>query len=305
MCQKCVSPKKRAAIDLVESLGGDFADGAFLALCEERDVTPEDLEAFHRDHESDPSLIPQEEITMNDITKAEAAIDRVAQGIAPMADRGRQLAVDLTFPRNPELPGAIEKARADYEETDRIMNEVHRAWKHGEEQRLEFTKPLNEVLDKINAIFKPRLDNLDRLKKALRNRMSVFSYDELAWKRAEEARKRKDIEDKALREAGGAQALGMPKIADKILDQGAAAAARTTVAGATDLAASSKTIKWKARIADLPRFLRAVADGKVDASYVSVDVVSLSRMAHNLKGKLPAGFEGVETFEDVQIGARS
>lgn len=242
-------------------------------------------------------------MTTTDITKAETAITKVADGIAPMARRGAELAEKLTFPANP-TPDAIAQAAKEYAEADQILSEVHRAWKHGEDLRTEFTRPLNEVLDKINGLFRPRLDPLKKLKDALRARMSFYAGAELRWKRVEEERRRKAEEDEALKKAQAAKDLGAPKMADKILDDATKRPA-PVVHGASDRAASSTTVKFKARVADLPAFLRAVADGAVDPQYVKIDTVALDKLAQATKGKLPAGFAGIVAEEVVQVGARA
>ncbi len=50
MCEKCVSPKMAAKIELVQDVAGDFSDGAYFAFCEEQGVGVEDLEAYFEEH---------------------------------------------------------------------------------------------------------------------------------------------------------------------------------------------------------------------------------------------------------------
>lgn len=50
MCKKCVSEKMRTKIELVQTVAGDWNDGAFLAFCEEQGVDATDLEAYYDEH---------------------------------------------------------------------------------------------------------------------------------------------------------------------------------------------------------------------------------------------------------------
>jgi len=56
MCRKCVPPKMRNKIELVDDIGSEFSDGAFLALCEEHGVDVTDLELYNSKHEEANSV---------------------------------------------------------------------------------------------------------------------------------------------------------------------------------------------------------------------------------------------------------
>ena len=51
MCQKCVTPEMASKIEVVQSVAGDFSDGAYFAFCAEQGVGMEDLEAYFETHQ--------------------------------------------------------------------------------------------------------------------------------------------------------------------------------------------------------------------------------------------------------------
>lgn len=50
MCRKCVTEEMASKIELVQDIGSDFPDGAFLALCEENEVDVTDLAEYYEEH---------------------------------------------------------------------------------------------------------------------------------------------------------------------------------------------------------------------------------------------------------------
>lgn len=50
MCAGCVSFEVKTEIEYVESVAGDFPDGAYLAFCEERGVDVADVAAYFDQH---------------------------------------------------------------------------------------------------------------------------------------------------------------------------------------------------------------------------------------------------------------
>lgn len=241
----------------------------------------------------------------NDLNAAEQTIEKVAVGIADTVAKAHALRFQLAFPKDPHDETAMREATANYAEADRLLSELHRAWTYGETQRVEFTKPLNEVIRKINGVFKARLDPVAEIKDSLRLAMSAYGRAELAWKRAEEERKRKEEikrrEDEQLKKAEAAAAMGLNGTADKILEK-PIAAPRVEVEGATDRARSSNTVKWTARIVNKVAFIRAVAEGQIDPEYISIDEPAVRKAAAALKSAMK--WPGVEVFEDVQVGSR-
>ena len=58
MCVKCVSEKMARKIEQIQDQYDDLPDGAYLAVCDENGVQPEDLMAYFDEHEKEKPCLP-------------------------------------------------------------------------------------------------------------------------------------------------------------------------------------------------------------------------------------------------------
>ena len=240
----------------------------------------------------------------NDLIEAEDKVNKVVENIAETANRAEILTAMLNFPKH-ITPDALKAAAENYAEADQVSNELYRAWKHGEEQRIEFTSPLNEVIRKINAVFKSKLDPIDAMRTALKNAMGNYGRAELMWKREEDMKhqraEQKRIDDIAIAKAHAAEQAGNHKEADRIIEQ-PMVAKTVPVSGATDAARSTTKVIWSARVTDKMAFIKAVASGAIGERFLIVDEAAIKKAAKEIGKEMK--WPGVEFFEDVQIGNR-
>lgn len=229
----------------------------------------------------------------NELVAAEQAVEKITEVAKDLIADATSKASKLTFPNE----GAFAEA-------DNAYNELHRVWKAGEDQRLGFTAPLNEVLRKINAVFKARLDPIDYAKKLLKRSMDGYATAEMIWKRKENERivaEKRKADEAALAAATKLADEGKTKEADAVIQQ-AVDTKPVAATGATDAAQSFTKTVWKAEIVDVKAFLHAVADNPNYVHFYTVEQGELNRYAQITKGsvKIP----GVEFKEVAAIGAR-
>lgn len=240
----------------------------------------------------------------NELVDAESKINKVVESIAETENTAEILSSMLVFPKL-QNEGTLKAAADNYAEADRVSNELYRAWKHGEEQRVEFTKPLNEVIKKINAVFKSKLDPIDALRTRLKNTMAAYGRAELTWKREEQAKReaeeRRKREEEQIAKAQAAEQKGEHKVADAIISK-PIETPKVVVSGATDAAHSSTKVMWSARIIDKMAFIKAVAAGTIGDRFLIIDEIAVKKAAKEIGKEMK--WPGVETFEDVQIGNR-
>lgn len=230
----------------------------------------------------------------NELLQAEEAATKVTESIAETVAQAKELSATLRFPN-----------AGQYAEADNAYNELHRAWSHGEDKRKELTGPLNEVIKKLNSIFKSKLDPLEELKRTLKRTMDRYATDELIWKREEQrkvdAAAKKKAEDEQLKRAEDLEKHGNNKAAEVVINQ-PTVALKTQVTGATDEGNSSVKTVWKAEVVNVKLFLNAVADGIIPLTAIEIKGATLDRMAQAAKGQLQ--FPGVEFKEVASVGAR-
>ncbi len=53
---KCLTPERRAKIEVAMDVADDFSDGAFMAYMEEQGIDVSELEVFSTEHECDPKI---------------------------------------------------------------------------------------------------------------------------------------------------------------------------------------------------------------------------------------------------------
>jgi len=228
-----------------------------------------------------------------ELVAAEEAVQKIEVNAKNTVDESTSLSRILKFPD----PG-------HYAEADNCYNELHRIWKQGEDQRLSFTAPLNEVLRKINLVFKTKLDPIDTAKRALKRVMDNYATDEMMWKRKEDARiaaEKRKADEEALAKATALADAGKVKEADQVVAQAIAEKPKAAV-GATDEARTFTKTTWIAVVDDVKTFLHACADNPNYVDFVTVEQGELNRYAQSTKGtvKIP----GIEFKEVASVGAR-
>lgn len=228
-----------------------------------------------------------------EITQAEQAVEKMQMGIMDLRNKTEVVISDLKFPN-----------KGLYAKADEYYNEIHSAWSKGEQQRLEFTKPLNAVLKKINEVFKSKLDPLEMLKRRLKGRMDAYATDELIWRRKEEQRiqdEKRKAEELARAKAEKQIKKGNLQGAAETIEKAMSITAKEII-GATDKGQSTVRTSWKATIVDFNLFLKGIIDGSIPPNLVEVNMVELNKLGQSSAGKIK--FPGVAFEERASVGAR-
>lgn len=200
-----------------------------------------------------------------------ATID--APNLAPIAS--------LVLPSGPELATKAQRALA-FVETMPVTNPdeyalaaeelqgVKSRWAKLEEQRTAITKPINEALRAINALFKAPQDLLKRAEDIIKGKL--LGYDNEQRRVAAEAQRKADEAARVLREQQEAEAR-------RLNEEAAAAAAAAVSAKAAGDAAAADAAADKAQRAQAEAQVAATAAQMVVAPVIAPAVVKVKGLS--------------------------
>ena len=173
-------------------------------------------------------------------------------------------------------------------------------------KRLKITKPLNDALKEVNALFAPAKDWLVEAERILKNTLLQYQNEqariarELQAKADAEARKERE---KLERRAAKAEAKGKEDKAEELREQAETKIAPVVTSAAPKLAGISRRETWKAEITDKGTLLKHIVEKRPDLlPLVKIDQSALNGMARVLKGELD--LPGVEVSKEASIAAR-
>jgi hypothetical protein len=192
-------------------------------------------------------------------------------------------------------------------------------------------RPLNEELKRISGKYIEAEIVLEEAERTLKRSLIAFKNAEekriaeerrIANEAALKERARLEEEARVEREKAEAKAAklreqGKDERADAV--QAAAESssrAKETLASlvaapikppeATKLAGASFRKVWKAKVVDMPKFLKALADSHYPiAEFVEVNQAALDRLAKSLQGNMDKALPGTIAWEDEVMGSRS
>ncbi|MCK5317706.1 MAG: hypothetical protein KAJ55_07315 [Anaerolineales bacterium] len=213
--------------------------------------------------------------------------------------------------------GTIEGIDVADEETQGQVGDLVKMMNHRrkklEDKRVSLVKPLNGVVNEINALFKPPRDRIDEIVGIARKKMNRFAQAQVALeaekKRIERetaAAERKEAEElaEALRKKAGQDAEPVAQVIEaeavKKVEKAAKPAKVATTRGRESSVIISKT--WKAEVVDLLELAKAVADGRLPTHVIEPNMTALNDIAREKKD--PGTINGIRFFEDVSTSVR-
>ncbi len=213
--------------------------------------------------------------------------------------------------------GTIEGIDVEDEETQGQVGDLVKMMNHRrkklEDKRLSLVKPLNGVVNEINALFKPPRDRIDEIVGIARKKMNNFARAQVALadekKRQAEATaraERKEAQELAatLRKKAGQEAAVVADVvleeAEKKVVQAAKPAKVATTRGRESSVIISKI--WKAQVVDIIELAKAVVDGKLPTHVLEPNMTALNDIARERKD--PGTIHGVRFFQDVSTSVR-
>ncbi len=173
-------------------------------------------------------------------------------------------------------------------------------------KRLAITRPLNDALKEVNALFKPAKDWLSEAEALLKGKILEFQneQDRIARElQAEADAKARKEREKLERRAAKAEAKGKDDKAEELRGTAEAQIAPVVTSAAPKLAGISRRETWKAEITDKRLLLNHIVNERPDLlPLVKIDGSALNGMARSLKGELD--LPGVEVSKEASIAAR-
>jgi hypothetical protein len=236
--------------------------------------------------EIDTNLFDQKVEVPEAIVGGKLAVEVVRQELVPVIRAARDMVVvdETSYQKAMKLAAECgrrsKKVEAEFAEA---KEKTYAAWKSVTTLIASFTKPLDEA-------------------KALLNRKGTRWYDKEMKRRRDEAErvrkeKEKADEDERLRLAEELAKDGNTKLADAVLEETTYVAPEPVEAPAA--AGSTRVAKWTFEVTDIMALLRAVAEGKENASLIAVNTVLLGQMARQQKEA--AKVTGVRFFDEGTI----
>lgn len=184
--------------------------------------------------------------------------------------------------------------------------EIKALAKRVEDQRTAITRPINEALREVNALFKPAKDWLAEAETILKGKLLAFQQEQ--QRIAREAQARADEETRKERErlerrAALADLVGRDERAEQLREQAESRAAPVVKPAIPKLEGVHTREIWKAEVTDKMAFLRHVVEqGPELAALVSLDQAALNARARSLKDALD--LPGIRAVEESTMAAR-
>ncbi len=180
-------------------------------------------------------------------------------------------------------PEAAELAGYDLKAVKALAKQI-------EDKRTSITKPLNQALREVNALFKPAKDWLAQAERLLKSKLLKYQSEqariarELQAKADEEARKeRLRLEKKA----ADAELVKEPERAEVLREQAQIHEAPVVVSTAPKLDGISTRETWKGEVTDKLLFVKHVAEKRNDLlGLIKIDQSALNAQARSLKDSL-------------------
>lgn len=210
-----------------------------------------------------------------------------------------EAALEVARGRSITTPEMAVTAAEDLKEIKTLAKQVN-------SKRLAITRPLNDALKEVNALFKPAKDWLSEAEAVLKAKILDFQNEQARIARElqveADAKARKERE-KLERKAAKAEAKGKEDKAEELREQAETQIAPVITSAAPKLAGISRRESWKAEIVDKGALLEHIVEKRPDLlPLVKIDGSALNGMARSLKGELH--LPGVEVSKEASIAAR-
>jgi hypothetical protein len=178
--------------------------------------------------------------------------------------------------------------------------------KQVDEKRLAITRPINEGLKEVNALFKPAKKWLAEAETVLKAKILAFQREQERIARelqaeldAEAEKERKKLEKKAAK----LEAKGKTDKVEEIKEEIATAVAPKVESAAPKLEGIATRKTWKVEVVDKASLILHIANKRPDLlPLLKVDVSGLNAQARSLKGEF--ALPGIEVAEETSLAAR-
>lgn len=147
-------------------------------------------------------------------------------------------------------------------------------------ERTELVAPLNEVVKKINAKFKPWSELLQYGEKLLRGKIATYqNAEQLRLRKEQAAAEEKARKDRAALEAKADKLREDGKVEKAAVLEQKAAATVAVVAEAPKVSGIVQQQVWSGRITDMKAFCGGIATGEIPEDMVEAKQANLNRLA--------------------------
>ena len=207
--------------------------------------------------------------------------------------------LELAKIRTVTTPGGAITVGEDLKTVKRLAKEVN-------EKRLAITRPLNEALREVNALFKPAKEWLLEAEAILKAKILEFQNEqdriarELQAKADAEAR---EEHEKLERTAALADRFGKEEKAEELREEAETQIAPIITSAAPKIAGITRRETWKAEVVDKRALIKHILEERPDLLLlVTINQSALNAQARLLKDDLD--LPGIKVSKEASIAAR-
>lgn len=172
-------------------------------------------------------------------------------------------------------------------------------------ERRGMVDPLNEVVKKINALYKPVTDMLAQAETIVKRAIGTYQMEE-----DRKAREAAAAAEEAARKERARLAAQAEKLADKgkveqaqaKLDQAASTVAVLPTSAPAKVSGLSTGKVWKAEVTDPVLVCKLIAEGVLPPTLVDFKTAELNRVASTWQNTRT--FDGLRIYSDVRVASR-
>ena len=204
----------------------------------------------------------------------------------------------------------------DDEENGMAINTLSKIKTFGKEvesARTETVKPLNDLTKRVNSMYKPITESLEKSEKVIKGKMLSFAQEKERIRQLEEQKRQREFEEakrkaelefleaKKKAEAEAKKNKTVPVVVEqKFIEPPVALVEEKTVR--TSEGVTSIVKSWKGEVVNPMELLKGIIEGRISIACVEFKPAELNNYA---KAKKVAGtFDGIRVFEDQRIMSR-
>lgn len=185
--------------------------------------------------------------------------------------------------------------------------------KEVESARTETVKPLNDLVKRVNGMYKPITDSLSKSETVIKGKMLVFANAKERLRREEEAKRQREFEEQ--KEIAQKEAEALQKKADaeakkkgtapviveqKFVEPPTSLMQEKTVRASEGISTIQKS--WKGEVSNPMEILKAIVEGKVSVSAIEFKTSELNNYAK--AKKIEGVFDGIKVYEHQTVVSR-
>lgn len=193
------------------------------------------------------------------------------------------------------------------------LSKIKTFGKEVESARTETVKPLNDLTKRVNAMYKPITESLDKSEKVIKEKMLSFAQEKERIRQLEEQKRQREFEEakrkaeleyleaKKKAEAEAKKNKTVPIVVEqKFVEPPMALVEEKTVRSSEGQTTIMKS--WKGEVASPMDILKGIIEGRISISVIDFKQTELNNYA---KAKKVQGvFDGIKVFEHQTISAR-